>query len=188
LGIEKSKVSAEAIAQAEARARAGVASRGGGGSDPYAIDLSQISSVGPSTLQDDRPTMFYEPEQEMSKEDMIEADPTSQLPIIEQAMTELSGATWPTLGAALKEVLLLTFAIFVTGGSIISWDNFLRDTYTKIGLIPSDEAIMQGAENIVLPEGWLNNMSEEDFMNYQKEIGSSSGKSSSPSVKSLLDQ
>jgi hypothetical protein len=188
LGIEKSKVSAEAIAQAEARARAGVASRGGG--DPYAIDLSQISSVGPSTLQDDKPTMFYEPEQEMSKEDMIEADPTSQLPILEQAMTELSGATWPTLGAALREVLLTTFAIFVTGGSIIAWDNFLRDTYTKIGLIPTDEAIMQGAENIVLPEGWLNNMSEEDFMNYQKEIGSKSGgkSSSSPSVNSLLDQ
>jgi hypothetical protein len=166
LGIEKSTFSAEAIKQAEERAKKGIAD------GPNPLDLSQISSVGPNSEQDDKPSMFYDVESEMSDEEMKEADPTGQLPIPEQVATEWKGATWPTVGAALKEVALLIAIAVFTGGLIVGWDNLLRDLYTSLDFIPRAEDIMNGSENMVLPEGWTNGMSEEDFMKFQDEVGS----------------
>jgi hypothetical protein len=180
LGIEKATMSLEAIKQAEERAKQGIANGPNQG-----LDLSQISKDGPNSEQDDKPSMFYDPESEMSEEEMKEADPTGQLTIPEQVSIEWAGATWPTVGAALKEVVLLVAIVLFTGGIIIGWDNVLRDLYTDLNFIPRAEDIMNGSDNMVLPEGWTNGMSEEDFMKFQDEVGSAASSAGS-AVKSKI--
>ena len=182
LGIEKSKVSAEAIQAAQERAASGIANQGG---NFQQLDLSQISSEAPRGEDNKMPAMFYNPEDEMTEEEMIEADPDGQLSIPEQIMKEINAATWPTPVAALKEVGLLIAVVVLTAAAIIGWDNFLRETYTSFGFIPTPEDIMKGSENMVLPDGWTNGMSEDDFMNFQDEVGKTTGGSQSPSVSSL---
>ena len=156
-----------------------------GAADSFGLDLSQISTDGPSTEQDNKPSMFFEPEAEMSEEDMKEADPLGYESIPAQVAFEWNEANWPTFGAALKEVVLLVAIVGLSGGLIIGWDNFLRETYTSVGILPKPEEMMSGSENLALPEGWLDGMSEDDVMNFQEERASSSS-SSSPSVDGLL--
>lgn len=166
MGIEKSKVSAEAIAAAQSRAQAAVANRGSG-----ELDLSQITQTAPrGENEDEIPAMFYEPEQEMTDEEMKEADPDGYLSIPEQVMKEVSLATWPTPLAALKEAALVIAICLSTAFLVIQWDEFLRNFYTGLGFIPRPEDVMSGSENMVLPEGWTNGMNEADFMNFQDEV------------------
>mmetsp|Transcript_30373 Transcript_30373/g.72826 ORF Transcript_30373/g.72826 Transcript_30373/m.72826 type:complete len:125 (+) Transcript_30373:22-396(+) len=117
----------------------------------------------------------------MTEEEKSEADPDGQLSFYEQAMKEIQAATWPSPGAALKEVAVLIFVGAASTGIIINWDNFLRQTYTDFGMIPTEEELMKGSENMVLPEGWTNGMSEDDFMNFREEQGGAS----SPSVEAV---
>jgi hypothetical protein len=175
LGIEKSKVSAEAIQAAQERAKSGIT----GESFQQQLDLSQISQEAPRGEDDNVPAMFYDPENEMTEEEMEEADPDSQLSIPDQAMKEINAATWPAPDAALKEVFVLIAVVIFTAGLIIGWDNFLRELYTSLGFIPTSEDIMKGAENMVLPDGWTNGMSENDFMSFQDEVGSSGSQAAS---------
>ncbi|KAL3934875.1 MAG: hypothetical protein SGBAC_009501 [Bacillariaceae sp.] len=180
LGIEQSKVSVDAIQAAQERAKSAVENGASGFSQ---LDLSQITEDGPRGEQDENvPAMFFDPEAEMTKEEMIEADPDGQLSFFEQFQKEVSEATWPTPGAALKEVAVLLITGALSTVIIINWDNFLRDFYTNVGMIPKEEEIMKGSEDIVLPEGWTNGMSEDDFMNFREEQGSSS---KSPSVEAI---
>jgi preprotein translocase subunit SecE len=169
LGIEKSKVTPEMIQAAQEQAKAQLNNGGSG-----VLDLSQISQTAPRGQDDDTPAMFYEPSDDMSDEEMIEADPDGQMSIPDQFMKEMSEATWPTPTAAVKEVFLLVVIVLVTAGLIIGWDDFLRGFYTNLGFIPRPEDIQSGGENMVLPDGWTSNMSEDDFMNFQDEVGSSS--------------
>ena len=182
LGIEKSVVSKEAIKEAEERAKAGVANRGAGGEMETMLDLTQISQTAPRGQDDETPAMFYEPETEMTEEEMKEADPDGQMPILDQVRKELSLATWPTPAKAIKEIALLLFIFVFTSALIINWDNFLRNFYTDLGFIPRPEDIMQGSENLALPDGWTNGMSEDDFMKFQDEVAATakSGFNSAP--------
>ena len=167
LGIEESKVTADYIQAAQERAKLAIEN----GGMPDMLDLSQISSTAPRGKKDDVPDMFYEPEDEMTEAEMIEADPDGQLPLLEQAMKEIGLADWPTPLEAFKEVFLVLGLMFFSCVLITQWDGFLRDVYTGLGFIPRPEDIMQGTENIALPEGWTNGMSEDDFMNFQDEVG-----------------
>jgi hypothetical protein len=136
------------------------------------LDLTQISDTVPRGQDsEDILSFFDEPEDEMSEEEMKEADPTGQMSLQDMALFELKETDWPTPFAALKEVLILVGTIAVTAFLIVTWDSFLRDTYTSLGLIPRPEDIMSGSESLVLPEGWTNGMSEDDFMNYQGGVG-----------------
>ena len=150
------------------------------------LDLSQISSTGPRGEDGDVPAMFYEPENEMSEEEMKEADPDGQLPIPEQVANEIAQSSWPTPFAALKEVFLLIFIVLATAFGIVNFDSLMRETYMNLGILPRPEDVMEGSDNMVLPDGWTNGMSEDDFMNFQDEVGKS-GSSNSPSTSSLLD-
>jgi hypothetical protein len=170
------------IQAAQERAKESVANRGQGGD---ILDLSQISSTSPRGQDDETPAMFYDPEKEMSEAEMLEADPDGEMSIQDQVMKEVSESTWPTAGAAFKEVFLLIFIVLATAFGVIQWDTFLRDTYTNLGFIPTKEELAQGTENLVLPEGWTNGMTEDDFMDYQDAVGSSAS-SASPSVTNLI--
>jgi len=173
LGIEEAKMSKEAIQAAQERAQQAAMSRGDGNSEMgQMLDLTQISDTAPRGSDAEGILSFFdEPEDEMSEEEMKEADPTGQLSIQDWAMFELNETSWPTPLAALKEVVILVSAIAITALLIVNWDSFLRNTYTGLGIIPRPEDIMSGSENIVLPEGWTNGMNEDDFMKYQDEVG-----------------
>jgi hypothetical protein len=145
---------------------------GDGGQMGQMLDLTQISDTAPRGQDnDDILSFFDEPEDDMSEEEMKEADPTGQMSIQDWALYEFKETNWPTPVAALKEVFILISSIAITAFLIVEWDMFLRETYTGLGFIPRPEDIMAGGENLVLPEGWTNNMSEDDFMKYQDEVG-----------------
>lgn len=178
MGIERSTVSVEAIQAAQERAKTAVENQMSGASQ---LDLTQISGEAPRGEEGENvPAMFFEPEAEMTEEEMIEADPDGQLNFIDQTMKEIKASTWPTPGAVIKEVFILLLVGALSTVILVNWDNFLRDFYTNMGMIPKSEEIMKGTENMVLPDGWTNGMSEEDFMNFREEQSSSS-----PSVDQL---
>jgi len=179
LGIERSAISVDAIKAAQERAKAAVENGKAGGSQ---LDLSQISLEAPRGDDEGVPAMFFEPEAEMTEEEMAEADPDGQLSFPEQVLKEIRAATWPTPLAALKEVFVLIAVATSTCFLILRWDNFLRDTYTELGFIPRPEDIMKGSENMVLPDGWTNGMSEDDYMNFRDESGKES-----PSVAQIKE-
>ena len=150
------------------------------------LDLTQITSTeGPRGEGEDVPAMFYDPSKEMSEEEMKEADPDGQLSIPEQVVKEVSMSEWPTAFGALKEGILVVLLIVGTAALIVNWDAFLREAVMNIGIVPRPEDVMQGSENIALPDGWTNGMSEDDFMNFQDEVGtfSSSPAPELPDIK-----
>lgn len=183
LGIEESKMSQAAIQAAQERAKAGIVNLGSG----QMLDLTQITQTAPREKDDDLPGFLYDPEDEMTEEEMKEADPDGQLSIPEWLAKEMAATSWPTPLAALKEVIVLVATIALTAGMIIGWDNVLRNAYTEAGFIPRPEDIVQGTENLVLPQGWTDGMSEDDFMKFQDEVGkvASSSAISSGSIADL---
>jgi hypothetical protein len=191
LGIEESKISAEAIKAAQERAQQAVANRGlgsgGGPGQPVPLlDLTQISDTAPRGPDGEEiPAMFFEPELQMTEEEMKEADPVGQLPWQEQLKDALDKSDFPTPGAAVKELLFVVVGAVASGAFIVGLDYLLRQFYTDLGFIPRPEDIIQGADNIALPEGWTQNMSEEDFMKYQDEVGGAV-KSAASAIKSSL--
>ena len=193
MGIKKAAVDQEALKQAEERAKARMeALRAGESLDGTfgGIDLSQISQEAPrGSNADNLPSMFYEPELEMTKEEMAEADPVGQLPIYDQVVDTIKTATWPSITRVAKDVFILTASILLSALLLVGWDGLLRDAYTSLGLIPTPEQITRPTDNLVLPDGWTDNMSEEDLMKFQDDTSSSSSSSKAgKSTSSSSDQ
>lgn len=180
MGIEKSQASALYIAEKEAAAR--LAGPPGAQKDPDSfggLDLSQISDTkmknSASDWNEDMPTMLYDPEDEMTKEEKEEADPLMLKNPLEQALYEISQTTWPAPGSALREVVVVLIVIAFTTAIIVSWDRFLKDFYTNIGFIPSKEDLASYAQRfdgLDLPEGWMENMNEEDIQQFSDKVNS----------------
>lgn len=190
LGVEKSKVSQQYIEDAQKRA-----AQSQGNNRPGQLDLSQISTgnePGSKDKWDDSlPNVMYDPADELSDEEQAEADAVGQMSIIDQAITEVKASKWPDLGTVIREVAIMFVVVAVTGGIIIGADRALREVYTDIGMIPRAEDIPGQLDDLALPEGFTNNMSEDDLAQITDEMNkvSKSGKSSSssPSVNALLD-
>lgn len=178
LGIEKSKVSADYIAQkAAAAAEAGTPAAASQSPDTFGgLDLSKISSVKASPeWNEDMPSMFYDPEDEMTLEEQEEADPIMKLNPIEQGLHEFNNAQWPTLGAALREVGLMVLVVLFSSVLIIGWDKLLRALYTSLGFIPTAEEIRNYADRfsgLDLPKGWTDGMSEADVSQFTEQVNS----------------
>jgi preprotein translocase subunit SecE len=134
------------------------------------LDLSQISDSTPpgerkSTYDESLPSMFYDPENDLTKEEQAEVDPISKENPFSQGMNELANAKWPGPAAALREVVVLIIVVAVTGFIIIEWDQLLRTVYTAAGFIPSQDSLAKYAnrfDGLDLPSGWTNNMSDSD--------------------------
>lgn len=181
LGIEKSKVTAEYIAQRERSAKEagppGVAAQ----NDPNAfggLDLSQISDRKQTTSSwdEDMPSMFYDPEDDLSKEEQEEVDPVMLKNPIEQGLNELANAKWPDMFSALREVAIMFVVIAFTTVIITSWDTLLRGVYTGFGFIPTADDIANYAsrfDGLDLPDGWTGGMSDVDVQTYGDTISSS---------------
>lgn len=168
LDIEKSKVSADYIASRQAAAmKAGSAGALDESNDMFGgLDLSQINSEKTGNeWNEDMPTMFYDPEDEMTKEEQEEADPLMTKSFVEQASAEIAGSKWPGPLAAIREVGVMLVVVAFTFVVIINWDKFLREVYTGIGFIPSADDLANYAnrfDGLDLPSGWMDNMDEAD--------------------------
>lgn len=121
---------------------------------------------------EDTPSMFYEVEDLISPEDAAEADPVGQLPLIEQAITELKATKFPTPMAALREVGVVIILVAITGGLIISWDYLIRLLYTDIlHFIPTPEDMAEYTnrfDGLELPSGWTDNMNDDDIAKFSE--------------------
>lgn len=183
LGIEKSKVTAEYIAQKEQKAREGGPPGVAAQNDPNAfggLDLSQISKVAQTTSDWDEnlPTMFYDPEDDLSKEEQEEVDPVMLKNPIEQGWNELSNAKWPDPVSALREVALMLLIIALSTVVVTQWDTLLRTVYTGFGFIPTAEDIANYAsrfDGLDLPDGWTSGMTDVDVQSYSDTISTGGG-------------
>jgi hypothetical protein len=124
------EASTDALKEAEKRAQ----KRDGGGSFG-GLDLSQVSD-GYEKL-----SINYEPEDEMSEEEMRTADPLGFQPWSEQYSFELKQSTFPDTVATLSKVALLIVLGLVTGFLIITTDKLVRNFYVDEGLLPSPEDV-----------------------------------------------
>ncbi|CAB9513260.1 expressed unknown protein [Seminavis robusta] len=188
LGYEKSKVSQQYIEQAQARARNQAANRAAGGGSN--LDLSQISTGDEPKKKSDwdesMPAMMYDPADELTEEEQKEADKVGQLPIWQQFMEEVQASQWPDLGSVIREMGVIAAVVVVTAALIINWDGFLRTFYTDLGLIPSPEQTNEQVLDVdLIPEGFTNNMNEDDLAKITQEMNARGSKS--PSVEKLLD-
>lgn len=175
MGLEKSRVSAEYV---ESKKEKAIQSGPSGASDPdqfAGLDLSKISSErAPSSSSssqwtEDMPSMFYDPEDELSLAEQEEADPVMKLNPVEQGLNELRNAKWPDMGSALREVLLMLVVVALSAVLIIGWDKVLRELYTSLGFIPTKEDIANYAsrfDGLDLPKGWTDNMNEQDVSSF----------------------
>lgn len=192
LGVEKSKVGQQYFDDA-ARRRVEQAR---GDNRPGQLDLSQISTGNEPGSNNNKwdesmPNMLYDPADELSDEEQAEADTVGQMSIIDQAMTEIKESKWPDLSTVIREVVVMFFVVAFTGGIIIGADRALRDIYTDIGIIPRPEDIPGQLDDLALPDGFTNNMNEDDLAQITDEMNkvskSGGASSSSPSVNALLD-
>lgn len=174
LGIEKSKVSADYIRNRQEKAIQ--AGPGNTDADTFAgVDLSKISSTPKKSSEwnEEMPSMFYDPEDEMSKEEQEEVDPVMKLSILDQGLNEYNNAKWPDWGSALREVGVLLAVVALSALLIIGWDKLLRVIYTSVGFIPTKEEIANYAsrfDGLDLPKGWTNNMSEQDVASFSDTV------------------
>jgi hypothetical protein len=181
LGIEKSQITADYIAQKREEAlkagpRAAAEESFGG------LDLSKISDKAmeskSSMWDESMPTMFYDPEEEMTQEDKEEADPLMKENPLGQAQFELSQGVWPSLGSALLQVFFMIIAVIASTYGLVAWDGLLRKLYINIGFIPTKEAIADYAnrfESLDLPKQWLQNMNEQDVASLTDTMSSAIG-------------
>lgn len=168
LGVEKSVLSQQYIEEAKARAQQNV------GQAPGQLDLSQISTGNEPRKQADwdesLPTMMYNPEDELTEEEQREIDKVGQLPFWEQFLSEVRAAQWPDFWSAGREVLLLFLVAGLSGLIIINFDQAVRSVYTNLGFIPTKDDIPGQLEGLDLPEGFTNNMNEEDLLKMTEEM------------------
>mmetsp|Transcript_1683 Transcript_1683/g.1828 ORF Transcript_1683/g.1828 Transcript_1683/m.1828 type:complete len:372 (-) Transcript_1683:86-1201(-) len=117
------------------------------------LDLTQISMDQPKTgPEDGMPAFMYDPAKDMTEEEMIEADPTGQLPIWEQFTLTLGKAKYPPPSELVVEVIILVVTITVTATVIYSWDNLMRECAFYFSMVPRPEETLQNMEGMVLPD------------------------------------
>jgi hypothetical protein len=190
MGLEKSKVSADYIAQRQQEAIAMGAKAATESETTFGgLDLSKISTEKAPSIagtkgglwatEEEMPSMFYDPEDELSPEERAEVDPVSQKGLVEQGLNELQNAKWPSPMAALREVVLMIVIIAVTGAMIIGWDKLIRHVYTDVlHFIPTKEDLakyMNRFDGLDLPTGWTDNMNEADISSFSEQISSPAG-------------
>lgn len=170
---------------------AGMAAAPGGGGDgtqlSQMLDLSQITNEKPTGPNEDLPAFMYDPADDMTEEEIIEADPKGQLPWYEQGWDVIKNLKTPPFSQAIVDLLILVVTIVFTAGTIYTWDNFMREGAFHYELVPRPEDTMKALSDgdIVLPPE-RGPLTGADMLNQLKE----STKALTDAVQdgSLLDQ
>lgn len=116
------------------------------------LDLSQISSEAPRGADDNLPAMLYDPANDMTQEEMEEADPTGFLPIPEQIKWVLSKAQFPSLGSAFVETIILVVTVTVSAVVITQWDELMREIAFNFKMVPRPEEVASSMEGMIMPD------------------------------------
>ena len=136
--------------------------------------MAQGGSPSGSDWDEDLPTILYNPEDDLSQEEMEEVDPLMTKNPFEQAWGEIKISKWPKPLNALLEVVVTLVVIAATTYLVTNWDATLRDMYTnRLLFIPTTEEIANYAsrfDGLDLPEGWTSGMSDVDVQSYQDTI------------------
>ena len=183
LGLEKSKVTADYIARKEKSAREGGPPGAAAQNDSNmfgGLDLSQISQVKQTTSDwdEDMPTMLYNPEDDLSREEQEEVDPVMLKNPVEQGLNELANAKWPDPLGALQRVALMFLIIILSTIVVTEWDTILRSVYTGLGFIPTADDIANYAtrfDGLDLPDGWTSGMTDVDVQSYSDTLSNNAG-------------
>ena len=130
------------------------------------LDLSQISDTklketGTTDWDDDMPSMFYDPDKDLSKEEQEEVDPLMTKSFVEQFVFEISQSTFPSPLEALRQVGIMIVVVLFATVVVYLWDGLLREIYTYVGFVPSEEDLANYAlrfDGLDLPEGWVDNL------------------------------
>ena len=146
---------------------------GGASQMEQLLDLSQISDAPMKSSKDDNlPAFMYEPENDLTEEQMREADPIGYLPLVEQALVTLKKATFPTFVEATMQVITLVAAILFSVSLFYGYDYAIRLGYQKVGVIPTEEQMERTAEKRAVERA--GKADEKDMMkglkNFQEDI------------------
>ncbi|KAG7338940.1 hypothetical protein IV203_034609 [Nitzschia inconspicua] len=180
LGIEESKEQIEYRKKAEERAKQArenfLASGGATDQMQQMLDLSKISSDAPGGQNmDGVPTIFYDPESEMTDEEKAEADPVGELPIIQQGIETLKKADFPSFWTATVEVFSLVLSIVTTASLFIGYDYVIRNVYQWTNILPTEEEVRIGIEQREKRMG-MKQSNEKDLMeslkNFEQDVPS----------------
>jgi hypothetical protein len=140
----------------------------GGGTEQLEqlLDLSQISSDRPIAEGADGAltSMFYEPEDFMTEEQMKEADPLGEKPYWDQFWDVLSRSEFPTFWEATVQVLQLILLIVLSASFTAASDRVLKYLYVEAGALKSDQQIQAGYRMRLEQEG----LTEDDMQTNEK--------------------
>lgn len=149
LGMEESEESKKAVEEAAERARQNILNQQSG------LDLSQISDGSKEKLN-----VYYEPEDDMTEEEMKEADVLGQQPFLEQMSYEIGESTFPDPLAVTIKIVILAVSAVLSAIGVVNWDRAVRAFYKGQGILPTAEDIanaqqsgMQMAQELSNPTG-----------------------------------
>ena len=86
---------------------------------------------------------------------------------------------------AVEYILLMGVVVAFSCLLIIGSDNLLRQVYTSVGFIPSQEDVANYAsrfDGLDLPSGWMNNMNEQDVAKLAEQLNVPPPSSNLPSL------
>ena len=137
------------------------------------LDLSKISDApGRTSRDDDLPAFMYDPENDLTDEQMREADPTGELPFFEQQLTVLKKSSFPTFFEATVQVFTLIASIVFSVSLFYGYDKAVRLGYQKAGVLPTEEMVEK--EKIRRAEKRAQKADEKDLMkglkNFQEDV------------------
>ena len=146
---------------------------GGANQMEQLLDLSKISDApGRSSKDDDLPAFMYDPENDLTEEEKIEADPTGQLPFFEQQIETLKKSSFPSFFEATVQVFALFASILISVSLFFGYDKAVRFGYQKAGVLPTDEMVEK--EKIRRAEKRAQKADEKDLMkglkNFQEDV------------------
>lgn len=194
LGLEKSKISADYIQKKQQAAMAAGSARAASENGEMfgGLDLSKIRNEAPSRNSiwaednEEIPSMFFDPDEELTEEERAQVDPVGTKSIPDQFMYEMQQTTWPGPGNALREVGIMIVVVAISAVLIIEWDKLLRFFYTEIlHFIPSTEDMANYANRFAgldLPAGWTDNMNENDIASFSDVVGDAGGASTTTTI------
>eukprot|EP00567_Pseudictyota_dubia_P018116 CAMPEP_0197437254 /NCGR_PEP_ID=MMETSP1175-20131217/4524_1 /TAXON_ID=1003142 /ORGANISM="Triceratium dubium, Strain CCMP147" /LENGTH=270 /DNA_ID=CAMNT_0042966721 /DNA_START=98 /DNA_END=910 /DNA_ORIENTATION=+ len=145
LNIEKSVATAEAIKAAEKRAR---------------LQQSEEPTLDMSVFTDpEKNPIMYNPEDELTDEEIANIDPTGQKPFFEQAIDEFKATAFPGPLDVAKTVGFMAITFIVSASFILKADEVLRGLYIGWGFIPGPDAQLDYSD-LELPSGWEDDLDQ----------------------------
>ena len=115
------------------------------------LDLSQITSDAPRGKDDGLPAVMYNVEDDMTEEEMAEADPMGLKPWNEQLVWVFSKAKFPSFFDALSETAILAATVIITGYTVANWDGLMKEIAFNYQGVPRPDAVVEAMDGLEAP-------------------------------------